>query len=340
MSGSVLQSSPEKLTPYPLSPSSPLPTPHAPIKRHSSSLAPDSPISSGVCSPAMTSQLMANQLSPSSQTSSATTVSQDASQLFTSDIGRHIYIFCSFFSLSFFFSPYILAESPVPLYDILDDPDLVSILREHLPPSKIPPDSNYHLPCGSFQISSYYGQSSSMQSQVGYGPSPAPFHPPNYNLSPSPLTTPVQSHISSPTTTPNPTNTAIQQQLHPLSMQEKQLSHIQSRTMRQPYPHHSQYRPSSLPLNPLPGYPDLSSPHYSPHSPQPFPQVYTQNPMMYQQSLPLIDSTQFPHRLSTPQRTHVPGYHHNLTVSSTPSATTASPNLYQSLEPNQKPPAR
>ena len=183
-----------------------------------------------------------------------------------------------------------------------------------------------------------------MQSQVGYGPSPAPFHNLNYNLSPSPLTTPAQSHISSSTTTPNPTNTAIQQQLHPLSMQEKQrplLSHIQSRTMRHPYPHPNQYRPSTLPLTPLPGYSDLSSPHYSPNSPQPFPQAYTQDPsMMYQQSLPLIGSTQFPHRLSTPQRTHVPGYHHNLTGSSTPSATTASPNLYQSLEPNQEPPAR
>ena len=102
VSGSFLQSSPEKQTPYPLSPSSPLPTPHAPIKRHSSSLAPESPLSSGVCSPDVVSKLIGNQLSPSSQTSSATTVSQDPSQLYSSDIGKHIIIIYMYTFYSFF----------------------------------------------------------------------------------------------------------------------------------------------------------------------------------------------------------------------------------------------
>ena len=131
MSGSTLDqssSSPKKLSAYPLSPSSPLPTPHAPSRKRSSSFGPISPTpttDSTTPSPVQP-QLTQMQNSPTSSTTTASQVYvEDPYLMETSDPTKSLQMSE--------FSPPIFAQSPVYLLDILNDPDLASILSDPLP---------------------------------------------------------------------------------------------------------------------------------------------------------------------------------------------------------------
>ena len=356
ISGSTMYSSlsSETLVAYPLSPSSPLPTPHAPMRGQSSSLAPDSPLSS-VCSSPVPSQSINIVQSPASST---TTTSQDSSQVYTSDISA-----LNLFDINFQtndFSPPIFAESPVHLYDLLDDPEIASILREHLSPPKkisITESSELNLPHGSsYESSPSYYQTS--LSQVGYGPSQQ-FHspPPTYSL-PSITDSqqlPVQSQIS-------PSNPTIQQ-MHPLAseaLKQQSLSHLlqsNPRSVRPLYPQNNPYHPPMvLPMHASGPFSNIRSPQY-PIPPQnhPLAQVYHTTQMTYQARppMPTIDPRyqhhpshhHHPQLLSLPMTTQVqaPLYHQQTNPSNlphTPVTVSVSSSILYQQPPNQKAPAR
>ena len=333
--------SPEKLIAYPLSPSSPLPIPHAPMRGQSSTVTPASPLSS-VCSlsPAQTQLVAPINHSPLSQTSSTTTTNQDPSQVYTSEMSSTLNLFD--------FSPPILAESPVHLYDLLDDPDIVSVLKEHLPPTKriAGTGSDFSLSCGSFQSSPSFYQSS--MNQVGYG-STQQFHPPNYNLSPMSVTPGHRLRLSSPS------DQVGLQQLQTLTPEAQQsLSHPHSskpRAVRASFSPSNPYRPQiAVPLHASGPFADVGSPQYPlPTHNHPLAQVYMQDPtqLNYQShsQMGILDSsfqnrpTAHPHPLlpSTTPQVATPIYHQQTSLPHSPVTTSVSSSIpYQP----PKPPAR
>ncbi len=318
---------------YPLSPSSPLPTPHAPMRGQSSSLAPDSPLSS-ICStslsPVQQSRSMNTIRSPASQTSSTTTTSQDPTQVYTSDINP--------FDISFQtndFSPPIFAGSPVHLYDLLDDPEIASILREHLPPPKkisITESGYDHLPHGtSYHQLPFYQTSSS---QVGYGPSSQPFHspPPSSYILPPSITDSQNNQIRSQVSSSS--GSTMQSMQYPLASDTQISHHLQSNPRpvitryTQNHPYHQPPVTALPPMHPTQPFTNVHSPQYpislSPHH-HPLAQVY--QPYQPGPLMSTIDSQyhhhpsanrHHPQLLSLPLTTQVqPSLYHQQTVPST-----------------------
>lgn len=338
---------PGKLAAYPLSPSSPLHTPHAPLRRHSSSIAPSSPLSSTFSPPSASPKENKQKQNPSGPpTGGSTSIGGDYTCVFGSNDITGISCLDADFQSSDF-SPPIFAESPVHLQNLLDDPDIGSILREHLPapPKKISVTNSvfqsvFPAPQAPSQSSPYSFHSTQL-THIGYtgsGSSTSHPYPSNYPASslPQPLV---------------PIDTGLQSRATGYRLRA-------AVSTRQPFPAYRQPMAAGVPsvLHPSAATPTDYEPATSPQYPSvpthPFAQAYANHQYIQQppptyhhsrQSLPNIGPTpQFiqsppavgPSHLIMPshQSSQVPGgYSTTQTpLSVLPAAiTTSSPNLFQ-----------